>query len=131
MKTTTRTTADKDAEIATILMEVERAGYKSTNMTAKLSEFQSPGGQTIYVVKTTSKLNNINLMVHPGHKLEVLRSIDGVDSVSDGHRFHSNMTKFPKRINKGETQTAFGWKLNITTLSNLPRFLAAFNSLSL
>lgn len=130
MKTTTRTTADKDADIATILMEVERAGYKSTNMTAKLSEFQSPGGQTIYVVKTTSKLNNINLMVHPGHKLEALRSIDGVDSVSDGHRFHSNMTKFPKRINRGETQTAFGWQLKITTLSNLPRFLAAFKSLS-
>lgn len=130
MKTTTRTTADNDADIAAILMEVERAGYKSTNTTAKLSEFQSPGGQTIYVVKTTSKLNNINLMVHPSHKLELLRSIDGVDSVSDDHRFHSNMTKFPKRINKGETQTAFGWQLNITTLSNLPRFLAAFNSLS-
>lgn len=130
MKTTTRTTAANDADIGTILMEVERAGYKSTNTTAKLSEFQSPGGQTIYVVKTTSKLNNINLMVHPGHKLEALRSIDGVDSVSDGHRFHSNMTKFPKRINKGETQTAFGWQLNITTLSNLPRFLAAFKSLS-
>lgn len=130
MKTTTRTPVATDADITTILKEVERAGYKLTNTTAKLSEFQSPGGQTIYVVKTTSKLNNINLMVHPGHKQEALRSINGVDSVSDGHRFHSNMTKFPKRINKGETQTACGWQLSIKTLSNLPRFLAAFKSVS-
>lgn len=129
MKTTTSTPVITDADIATILKEVEQAGYKSTNTTAKLAEFQSPGGQTIYVVKTTSKLNNINLMVHPGHKQEALRSIDGVDSVSDGHRFHSNMTKFPKRINKGETQTAFGWQVSIKTLSNLPRFLAAFKSI--
>lgn len=129
VKPTTRAPATTDADIATILNEVERAGYRSTNTTKKLSEFQSPAGQTIYVVKTTSKLNNINLMVHPGHKLEVLKSIDGVDSVSDGHRFHSNMTRFPKRINKGESQTAFGWQLSIATLSDLPRFLAAFQSI--
>lgn len=126
MKTTTHTSIAADAGITTILREVERAGYRSTNTTAKLSEFQSPGGQTIYVVKTTSQLNNINLMVHPGHRLESLRLIDGVDSVSDTHRFHSNMTKFPKRINKGKTQTAFGWQLSINTLSDLPRFLSAF-----
>ena len=131
MKMATRAPATTDADIATILKELERAGYKSTNTTAKLSEFQSPAGQTIYVVKTTSKLNSINLMVHPGHKQEVLRSMDGVDSVSDGHRFHSNMTKFPKRINKGASQTAFGWQLSIATLSDLPRFLAAFKSVGL
>lgn len=129
-KTTTRISTATDADIATILKEVERAGYKATNATAKLSEFQSPRGQIIYVVRTTSKLNNINLMLHPGHKLEALRSIDGVDSVSDKPRFHSNMTKFPKRINKGETQTAFGWQLNINTLSDLSRFLSAFKSVS-
>lgn len=130
MKSTTRMPAATDADITTILKEVERAGYKPTNSTAKLSEFQSPGGITIYVVKTTSKLNNINLMVHPGHKQEDLRSIDGVDAVSDEHRFHSNMTKFPKRINKGQTQTAYGWQLSVNTLSNLPRFLAAFKLVS-
>lgn len=130
MKTNSLTPAGSDTDIATILKEFERAGYKSTNTTAKLAEFQSPGGQFVYVVKTTSNLNNINLMVHPGHKQVALRSIDGVDSVSDEHRFHSNMTKFPKRINKGQTQTAFGWQLNIKTLSDLPRFLSAFNSVS-
>lgn len=130
MTSTTRTPAATDADITTILKEVERAGYKPTNSTAKLSEFQSPRGLTIYVVKTTSRLNNINLMVHPGHKREDLRSIDGVDAVSDEHRFHSNMTKFPKRINKGVTQTAYGWQLSINTLSNLPLFLAAFKSVS-
>ena len=131
MKTNTHSPASTDADIATILKEVERAGYKLTNTTAKLAEFQSPGCQFIYVVKTTSNLNNINLMVHPGHKQVALRSVDGVNSVSDEHRFHSNMTKFPKRINKGKTQTAFGWQLSINTLSDLPRFLSAFKSISL
>jgi hypothetical protein len=116
------------ADTTTILEKVERAGYKPTKTTAKLSEFESPGGQTIYVVKTTSKLNNINLIVHPSYKPEVLRKIDGVGSVSKKHRFHSNMTSFPKRINNGKTETAFGWQINIETLTDLPRFLVAFKS---
>lgn len=121
--------APTNAGVDTILGEVERAGYRMTRTTAKLSEFQSPSGQTIYVVKTTSKLNNINLMVHPSHQPDVLRSIDGVGSVSHEHRFHSNMTGFPRRINKGETETAFGWQVRIEMLADLPRFLTAFNLL--
>jgi len=109
MRVSRNLAALNNADIDTILGEVERAGYSLTRTTAKLSEFQSPSGQTIYVVKTTSRLNNINLMVHPSHQPDVLRRLDGVGFVSDEHRFHSNMTGFPRRINKGETETAFGW----------------------
>lgn len=129
MKPSFPSPATTDADIETILKEVERAGFKPTNTTLKLSEFQSPGGLTIYVVKTTSRLNSINLMVHPGHKPEALKLIDGVGLVSDGHRFHSNMTKFPKRINNGKTKTAFGWQVSIETLTDLPRFLIAYEAL--
>lgn len=122
--------APTTADITTILREVEHAGYKPTKTTAKFTEFQSPSSQTIYVVKTTSNLNNINLMVHPGHKPEVLRKIDGVDSVCNEHRYHSNMTQFPKRINNGKTETTFGWQVNIETQAHLLRFLTAFKSVT-
>jgi len=128
MKPTLNSPVDTNAEIITILKEIELAGYKPTNSTSKLSEFQSPAGQTIYVVKTTSKLNNINLMVHPGHKHDVLSALDGVDLVSSEPRFHSNMTRFPKRLNKGKTETAYGWQLTIDTFSRLPLFLNAFKT---
>lgn len=131
MKENSHAPTGGELEIEKILKDIERAGYKSTNATKKVAEFQSPGGQFIYVIKTSSNLNNINLMVHPDHKQVTLSSIDGIDSVSDEHRFHSNMTKFPKRINKGETPTAFGWHLNISTLSDLNRFLSSFKSISL
>jgi hypothetical protein len=122
--------APSTADIATILAEIERAGFDSTNETKKLAEFKSPGGQTIYVVKTTSRLNNIKVMVHPGLKPEALRLLDGVDMVSDEHQFHSNMTRFPKRLHAGQTETAYGWQVSITTFVGLPRFLAAFKAVS-
>lgn len=118
-------------EITSILTEVERAGYSPTRATVKLSEFKSPAGQIIYVMKTTSKLNNINLMVHPSYQSNELAKIDGVGSVSNEHRFHSNMTSFPKRLNKGKTETAFAWQINIETQAGLSRFLAAFKSVPL
>jgi hypothetical protein len=119
------------ADTAAILAEVERASYRPTNSTAKLAEFRSPSGQTIYVVKTSSTLNSIKLMVHPGLKPEALRLLDGVGLVSDEYRFHSYMTRFPKRINGGKTETAFGWQVNIGTMAELPRFLSAFRAIAL
>lgn len=115
-----------DADIATILEEIERQGYRPTNTTSKLSEFRSPNDQTIYAVKTTSRLNGINLMVHPGLNPNDLRALEGVDSVDSEHRFHSNMTRFPKRTNAGKTETAYGWQVRIATQGDLSRFLSAF-----
>lgn len=124
----TRSIMANGADVETILKEIERAGYRLMNTTSKLSEFQLSGGPTFYFVKTTSRLNGINLMVHPGLKPEALRSIEGVDSVDPEHRFHSNMTRFPKLINRGKTETAYGWQIRIGTLADLPRFLKAFKS---
>jgi hypothetical protein len=116
-------------EVARLISEVRKAGYELTNETKKLAEFESPAGQAIYLVKTTSRLNSINLMVHPGLSPETLHRLDGVDCISTGHRFHSNMTRFPKRIHGGKTETAYGWQVQVDTISNLPRFLAAFESI--
>ncbi|WP_322048163.1 hypothetical protein [Paraburkholderia sp. J67] len=117
---------DTNDEVAVILVEVQRAGYTLTNQTLKLAEFVAPRGQTIYLVKTTSTTNRINLMVHPSLIPASVRALPGVASVSEEHRFHSNMTRFPKRLNRGKTATAYGWLVNLDALGDLPNFLAAF-----
>ncbi len=113
-------------DVAIILAEVQKAGYRLTNQTSKLAEFATPSGQIIYLVKTTSKMNRVNLMVHPGLTPDVVMTLPGVASVSHEHRFHSNMTRFPKRLNRGATATAYGWQVSLDTFGDLPRFLAAF-----
>ncbi|MDN7967545.1 hypothetical protein QZM91_08270 [Burkholderia multivorans] len=125
-KSATRNAAND--EIAAILAEVQKAGYRQTNQTSKLAEFAAPSGQIIYLVKTTSKINRINLMVHPGLLPDVMMALPGVASVSTEHRFHSNMTRFPKRLNRGATATAYGWQVSLNTFDDLPRFLAAFDA---
>lgn len=130
-KTKVVTTATSAAgDVFRLISEIKKAGYKPTKETAKLAEFESPAGQVIYLIKTTSKLNSVNVMVHPGLNTDVLRSLDGVGAIKAEHRFHSNMTRYPKRINGGKTETAYGWEVNINTLANLPRFLAAFSRVS-
>ena len=119
-----RTSANDD--VADILAEMRKAEYRLTKQTSKLAEFTAPGGQIVYVVKTTSKMNRINLMVHPGLAAEAVMALPGVASVSTEYRFHSNMTRFPKRLNRGATETAYGWQVHLDTLDDLSRFLAAF-----
>ncbi|MCA8095555.1 hypothetical protein LGM65_32640 [Burkholderia anthina] len=53
-------------------------------------------------------------------------ALPGVASVGHEHRFHSNMSRFPKRLNRGATETAYGWQVSLDTFDDLPRFLAAF-----
>jgi hypothetical protein len=115
-------------DLSDILAEFLRAGYKATKQTMKVAEFQSPNGQTLYLVKTTSNLNSMHLMVHPDCDSERLRNMDGVATVSHTYRFHSNMSGFPKRINNGKTKTAFGWQVSIDSPVGLSRFLSAFDA---
>ncbi|AOJ32467.1 hypothetical protein WJ16_13540 [Burkholderia metallica] len=113
-------------EVAAILAEVQKAGYTLTKQTSKVAEFATPSGQTIYLVKTTSRMNRANLMVHPGLMPDAVTALPGVASVSHEHRFHSNMSRFPKRLNRGATETACGRQVSLDTFDDLPRFLAAF-----
>ncbi|CAN0620237.1 conserved protein of unknown function [Burkholderia multivorans] len=122
----TATRSRATGEVAIILAEVQKAGYRLTNQTSKLAEFATPSGQIIYLVKTTSKMNRVNLMVHPGLMPDAVMALPGVASVSHEHRFHSNMSRFPKRLNRGATETAYGWQVSLDTFDDLPRFLAAF-----
>ncbi|MFS2023216.1 hypothetical protein [Massilia sp. CT11-137] len=118
------------AALSAIYALAQDAGYELTKETVKLAEFVAPAGIVLYVEKTRANLNNINLCVHPKHSRESLSRMDGAHAVSGGHRFHSNMTRFPKRLHGGKTPTAYGWQVKVDTLLGLHRFLTAFADLS-
>lgn len=112
------------AMIATIRAAVLAAGYKLGKETKKLSAFESPNGQVLYLDKLHSNLNDIRLLVHPRHERETLARMDDEAAISAEHRFHSNMSGFPKRINRGKTPTSYGWQVRIETSKALSRFLS-------
>lgn len=133
IKTMTAKTATPavNADIETLLKAFRDANYVETKNIQYVAGFKSKAGQIVYIAKKTSKLNRINVMVHPDFSPETLRKLDGVDSVSDGHVFHSNLTGYPKRFNGGETPTAHGWQLTFDTLQNLNKFLQVFSAQTL
>ena len=117
---------NSESDVLTLMNEFIDAGYTETKNIDKVAGYKGPSGEVIYLVKTTSSLNRITLIVNPNFPPEMLRGLDGADAVSSEHRFHSNMSGFPKRINKGETPTAYGWQVTLDSLQALPRFLKAF-----
>ncbi|WP_449412405.1 hypothetical protein [Pandoraea soli] len=127
------TSASVPEELATILAAMVKARYTPTQekVNVKVAEFQAPNGRVVYVIKTSSRLNSVKLAVHPGLSHAALNALPGVRSISDRHWFNSNMRRFPKRINRGERPTAYGWKISIDTLDDLTRFLSAFGGASL
>jgi hypothetical protein len=118
----------QNTDLTAVLDEFSKAGYEISNETKKVVEFRSPSDQYVYLIKTTSSLNDIYVMTDPNLRREMLTGVDGVAEVSQTHRFHSNMAKFPKKLNKGETPTAYGWQLHFDSLPSLERFLRAFKS---
>lgn len=130
--TKVRSTEDRTSEdVIQLISAVRNSGYSLEHQNVKVAEFKSPAGQVIYLDKSSSRLNSIKLTVHPALNPEMLRKLEGVDAVSTEHKFHSNMTKFPKRLNNGKTETSYGWQVLLYTSANLPRFLADFKDIGL
>lgn len=122
-----RYSGPESGDILTILAEFERAGYRTTDhQTKKLAEFEAPSGEIVYVIKTSSRLNQINLAVHPELNRQTLVGLSGVESVEDEFFFNSNMTRFPKRLNTGKSPNHRALQVHISTLGSLGQFLRAF-----
>ena len=119
---------NSESDVLTLMNEFIDAGYTETKNIDKVAGYKGPNGEVVYLVKTSSRLNRIILMVHPKFPLEMLRGLDGADAVCSEHRFHSNLSGFLKRINRSKalTQTAYGWQVTLDSLQALPRFLKAF-----
>jgi hypothetical protein len=113
-------------EMQSILRHLTAAGNTLTHEVKKVAELQTQSGQVVYLVKTQSRINRIVLAVHPEHAPDRLSDLPGVESVSSEHRFHSNMLRFPKKKNKGETETQYGWHVITNSLGDCQRFMASF-----
>ena len=113
-------------EMQSILYHLMAAGNTLIREVKKVAELQTQSGQVVYLVKTQSRMNRIVLAVHPEHAPDRLSRLPGVESVSSGHRFHSNMLRFPKKKNKGEAKTQYGWHVITDSLWDCQRFLASF-----
>jgi hypothetical protein len=113
-------------EMQSILRHLTAAGSTLTHEVRKVAELQTQSGQVVYLVKTQSRMNRIVLAVHPEHAADRLSRLPGVKSVSSEHRFHSNMLRFPKKKNRGETETQYGWHVITDSLGDCQRFLASF-----
>ncbi len=118
-------------DISNITTVFESAGYKEESNTKKVISFKSRSGQILYVLKGSTHLNKIDLVAHPVIQFEVLQRLVGVDTVGEGYYHNANMNRFPKRKHKGKTEIHYGRKINLSTFSDLPKFLAAFQTVGL
>jgi hypothetical protein len=115
-------------DIALIQAAIRQSGYTMGKNTKKLYEAISPAGRTLYLKKIPSRMNNIIFCADPGLDHEVLRKLDGVDSVDDQLTHHAAMSRFPKRKNNGVDEITYGRQVRIGQASTLARFLAAFDA---
>lgn len=111
-------------DIRTIVDEIVLAGCRITKDIKKVVEFQTRLGQVAYLIKKTSRLNRIVLLVDPSNLHEDLVRREGVASVTGEHRFHANMRRFPTRRNKGKKDEHYGWQVFAESLRDMQRFLA-------
>lgn len=104
--------------------------YKRTRGTVKLDEYQAPTtGQFLYMYKERDLTSSIQVVIHPGLKLEPYLALPGVICPKpDQFRHGSNMREFPKRKNRGENETPYGRALEINSLEALGHFLQVLDT---
>lgn len=104
--------------------------YLRTRDTVKLDEYQAPTtGQFLYMYKERDLSSSIQVVIHPGLKLEPYLDLPGVICPKpDQFRHGSNMREFPKRKHRGENEMPYGRALEINSLEALARFLHFFDT---
>jgi len=111
--------------IETIVARFEEAGYHVfKGASKKVTGLESLAGQPVYLINRSS-LNTVALVVHPEVNHDDVAAI-AEGGVVKGAYFNSNMTRFPKRLNKGKKETAFGTQVTFTTLNEAVDFLGKF-----
>lgn len=82
--------------------------YRLINETKKKRAYRRDGDLPVYLNRT-SKGGENTLVLHPEHHLiEATRRISSL-VVSASYYHSSNMSLFPRRVNKGQNPIAFGW----------------------
>jgi predicted ATPase len=104
--------------------------YKRTRDTVKLDEYQAPTtGQFLYMYKERDMSSSVQVVIHPGLKLEPYLALPGVICPKPNQFRHgSNMREFPKRKHRGGNETPYGRALEINSLESLGSFLQFFDT---
>ncbi len=129
-RTASQPTPVIEEKLRRIIDAAESAGFIFTHATKKVAKFVSPSSEVVYVLKERSQINDIRIIAHPEHRFDSLRRIKSAAAVDGVHKYHANLTDFPKRINKGKRPTAYGWQVHIASLGELPKFLSELDKLS-
>ena len=92
----------------TVEQALKERNYHLLNETKKKMAFRREGDLPVYLNRS-SRGGETTLVLHPEHPIiEAARLIDGL-GVSASYYHSSNMSLFPKRMNKGKAPIAFGW----------------------
>jgi hypothetical protein len=96
-------------------------GFTQTNSTSKLAEYKSDrNGQVLHIYLKQGFPDHADVIVHPEINLSTLVSIPSVEiNKRVAIRFGSNMTCFPKRLNKGQEPEHYGKALYVYTAAAL------------
>jgi hypothetical protein len=102
-------------------------GYQLSRETLKVVEFLAPtSGRVIYLRLDSGLPNHIRIVVDPDIESDALFNLDGISRPRISSQCGTNMTRFPKKLNKGAKQIHYGTPIDATTLGGLERLLAAY-----
>lgn len=109
---------------------LKKSGFQLTDSTAKLVEYKSKAtGRVIYVYKGQGFPEHADVIVHPGADASAFLAIPGVrKNRRIIHRFGSNMTSFPTRVNKGTEPEHFGRALYVLTSEALAELCKTYDA---
>ena len=103
---------------------VEAAGFMKVDGTKKVLVFRrAADGREVYLVRGTAKRK---LIVHPGHATDADRALPGTGGVFEGFYHNANMSRFPRRRNKGAGEVHYGLGYAFPSGDGVTGFLKRF-----
>lgn len=100
-----------------------QSSFDRSNLNAYVAEYTRRGSTlVVYLDRRKLASGTIRLFVHPNLRRERLASVAGAE-IDVEHKFHSNLRQFPKKLNKGKTETNYGWGVSVRDISALHRLL--------
>jgi len=110
---------------------MQRSGFVRSHETKKIVEYRSShNGKVLYFRTGIGLPEYIRLVIHPNEEITELIAVDGVAANSPKEFQHgSNMSRFPKKMNKGRDDIHYGRALNLSSLTALSHFASSFHKL--
>ncbi|MDO9201389.1 MAG: hypothetical protein Q8K50_23540 [Hydrogenophaga sp.] len=105
-------------------------GFFEKSSTVKLSEFESKTtGRILYLYKQQGLPGHADVIVHPERNAAALLAIPDIEpNKRVTYRFGSNMSTFPKKVNKGAGPEHCGRALYVRSQGALSALCKAYDS---